>query len=106
MSVLEKAVAHFGDLEVKQIDVPEWETVVYASPFTMAEKKKLLKFAKDDDLEFLVRALILKATDKKGDLLFDLSDKPTLMHKVDPDVITRVVTAFSASPSVEEMEGN
>lgn len=106
MSVLDKAIEHFETFGTKQIEVPEWECVIYSTPFTLAEKKKLLKFAREDDIEFLARALILKALDEKGDLMFDLSDKPTLMHKVDPNVISRVVNEISEAPSVEDQLGN
>jgi len=104
--VLDKAMEHFETFSVKQIEVEEWGVVIYCSPFTLAEKKKLLKFAREDDIEFLVRTLILKALDKNGDALFDLSDKPSLMHKVDPTIVTRIVNEISEAPSVEDQLGN
>tara|TARA_R110002126_G_scaffold25490_1_gene87079 strand:- start:8026 stop:8346 length:321 start_codon:yes stop_codon:yes gene_type:complete len=106
MSILDKAISHFEAKGIRQIEVEEWGIVIHCSPFTMNEKRKLLRVAKDDDLEFLVRALIMKAKDKAGDALFDLADKVSLMNKVDPDVITRIVTEITASSSVEEMEVN
>ena len=106
MSILDKATAHFDGMGIRQIEISEWDTVIHCSPFTMNEKRKLLKVAKNDDLEFLVRALIMKAKDAQGNSVFDLSDKVTLMNNVDPDVITRVVTEITASASVEEMGGN
>lgn len=106
MSILDKAKAHFDKLETRTIEVREWDTVVYATPFTMGEKKSLWKFAKDDDFEFMVRTLILKALDKDGNKMFDISNKVELMNKVSPDVITRVVSEISISQSVEDMEGN
>jgi hypothetical protein len=106
MSVLDKAVEHFETFGVRQIEVEEWDTTIYCTPFTLAEKKKLLKFAREDDIEFLARTLMLKALDKNGEALFDLSDKPKLMHKVDPTIITRIVNEISNAPSVEEQLGN
>jgi len=106
MGVLDNATAHFEAMGIRQIEVSEWDTVIHCSPFTMNEKRKLLKVAKNDDLEFLVRALIMKAKDAQGDPMFDLSDKVALMNGVDPDVITRVVTEITTSHSVEDMEGN
>jgi len=50
--------------------------------------------------------LILKALDKDGKKLFDISNKVELMNNVSPDVITRVVREISVSPTVEDMEGN
>ena len=84
MSVLDNAKSHFESLETKAIEVEEWSTVIYATPFTMGEKKKLWKHAKEDDIEFTVRTLILKALNKDGSKMFSIEDKITLMNHVDP----------------------
>ena len=106
MGVLDNAKAHFDKLETKVIEVEEWDTVIYATPFTMGEKKKLWKHAKEDDIEFMVRTLLLKALDKDGEKMFDLSDKITLMNHVDPNVIVRVVGDISVADTIGEMSGN
>ncbi|MBT4080292.1 MAG: hypothetical protein HOE82_06735 [Gammaproteobacteria bacterium] len=106
MGVLDNAVAHFDSLEIREIEVPEWETTIYASPFTLAEKKKLLRSAKDDDIEFLARTLMLKAKDEQGNAIFKEADKFTLMQKVDSTVVARVVSEISIAPSVEDQLGN
>ena len=106
MSVLDNAKAHFDKLETKVIEVEEWDTVIYATPFTMGEKKKLWKHAKEDDIEFMVRTLLLKALNKDGEKMFDLSDKITLMNHVDPNVIVRIVGEISVADTVDDMTGN
>tara|TARA_R110000824_G_scaffold66023_4_gene171616 strand:+ start:2299 stop:2619 length:321 start_codon:yes stop_codon:yes gene_type:complete len=106
VSVLDNAKAHFDKLETKVIEVEEWDTVIYATPFTMGEKKKLWKHAKEDDIEFMVRTLLLKALNKDGEKMFDLSDKITLMNHVDPNVIVRIVGDISVADTIEEMSGN
>ena len=106
MSVLDNAKAHFDKLETKVIEVEEWDMVIYATPFTMGEKKKLWKHAKEDDIEFMVRTLLLKALNKDGEKMFDLSDKITLMNHVDPNVIVRVVGDISVADTIDEMSGN
>lgn len=112
MNILDRAKAHFDKQEIKRIEVPEWgdedgnPAVITAEPFTLADRKSLAKFAGDDDMEFLVRLVIMKALDENGKKLFDLSDKPTLMNKVDPTVILRIANLISATPSVEEMAKN
>jgi hypothetical protein len=106
MGILDNAKAHFDKLETRSIEVPEWDAVIYSTPFTMGQKKSLWKFAKDDDFEFMVRTLILKALDKEGNKMFDISNKVELMNSVSPDVITRVVGEISVSQTVEEQEGN
>jgi hypothetical protein len=106
MGILDNAKSHFDKLETKAIEVPEWDSIIYATPFTMGEKKTLWKFAKDDDFEFMVRTLILKALDKDGNKLFDISNKVDLMNNASPDVITRIVGEISISQTIEDMEGN
>jgi hypothetical protein len=112
MSVLERAKAHFDQQEIIEIEIPEWEdeqgnpTVIYSKPFTLGDRKKLYKFAKEDDMEFLVRLVIMKALDQAGSPVFDIGDKITLMNSVDPKIITRIANAMTSSKSVEEFEGN
>ena len=112
MSILDRAKAHFESQDVKRIEVPEWPdesgnpTVLYSEPFTLSDRKALAKFAKDDDMEFIVRLVIMKALTEDGEKVFDLSDKPVLMNKVDPVVITRLANQIAATPSIEEMSGN
>ena len=112
MSILERAKAHFDKQEVVEISVPEWEdesgnpTILYSKPFTLAERKTLYKFSKDDDLEFLVRLVIMKALDADGNRVFDISQKLEMMNRVDPNVITRIANMMTAAPSVGDIEGN
>lgn len=112
MNVLERAKAHFDAQGVTRIEVPEWPdekgnpTVMYSQPFTLADRKKLIKFAQEDDLEFIVRLVIMKCETQDGEKAFDLSDKPVLMNKVDPNIIARIASTITAAPSVEDQLGN
>jgi hypothetical protein len=112
VKILDRATAHFEKQEIKRIEVPEWgddngnPAIIMCEPFTLADRKALLKYAQDDDMEFLVRLVIMKALDDVGNKIFDLSDKPTLMNKVDPSVILRLANEISATPTVEDMSGN
>jgi hypothetical protein len=112
MSILDRAKAHFETQEVKRIEVPEWgdesgnPAIIMSEPFTLADRKSLIKFAQDDDMEFLVRLIIMKALDESGNKIFDLSDKPTLMNKVDPNVLLKIANQITEVPSIEEMKGN
>lgn len=106
-SIMTKAVAHFDKIGIKEIIVPEWDnTIIYAKPFTMAEKKSVWAFVKGDDLEFMVRVFILKALDKDGEPLFDLGDRQVLLNKVDSVVIMRIANQLIESKSVETQEEN
>ena len=106
MGILDNAKSHFDKIETKAIEVPEWDFIVYSTPFTMGEKKILWQFAKGDDFEFMVRTLIMKALDKDGNKLFDISNKVELMNNVAPDVITRIVGEISIVQTVDEMVKN
>lgn len=112
MSILDRAKSHFEEKGVKRIEVPEWKdengnpTILLSEPFTLEDQRKLHKFAQDDTIEFLARLVIMKALNEDGSKAFDLSDKPTLMNKVDPLIIRRIADEISASPSVEDMSGN
>jgi len=112
MSILDRAKAHFDLQGVTRIEVPEWPdengkpTVMYSQPFTLADRKKLTKFAQEDDLEFIVRLVIMKCESEDGEKAFDLSDKPVLMNKVDPNIVARIASQITFSPSVEDQSGN
>jgi hypothetical protein len=112
MSILDRVVKHFDSKATVRIEVPEWAdekgnpTVLFSEPFTLAERQKLSKMAHEDDLEFIVRLIIMKCKRENGDQAFDLSDKPTLMHKADPEVVSRISSQIVSTKSVEDMTGN
>ncbi|MGC0371838.1 MAG: hypothetical protein DGJ47_000539 [Rickettsiaceae bacterium] len=94
-SVMQRVKSHFDSKEMKIIEVPEWgddnqPLYIYASPLTLAQKNRLYKMAKDDDLGLMVETLIMKAKDESGNNLFNRADKPDLMRSCDPDVLIRV----------------
>lgn len=105
-TVLIQAIAHFDHLGTKEIKVPEWKTTIYATPLTLGEKSSLLKFADGDDADFMVRMLILKAKDKDGNSMFDLSEKPTLLTHVVPAILERVVGEIVDTKTVAEAVKN
>ena len=80
----------FNSLDIKKIDVPEWDLVIYAKPLNLFETKKLMKFANDDSIEMLAYVVMLKSLDEKGEPLFTLEDKKALLNDVDKDVLARV----------------
>jgi len=108
ISILEHAEEQFSSIKRKQIDIPEWNTTIYAKPLTLAEKRKLYRNlgAKSEDVSsMMVEALIMKAEDKDGKKLFTPDDRDRLMNKVDPDVVSAVATEilyFKDAYSVEK----
>lgn len=112
MSILERAKAHFESKGLICIEVPEWPdekgnpTIMHSEPMTLADQKLIKKFAADDEYEFIVRLVIMKCEDRDGKKVFDLSEKPELMHKVDPVIISRIAAQIAETVSVEEQTGN
>ena len=63
--ILESAREHFNKKDIKRIEIPEWETkdgkpfVIYAKPLTLAEKRRLTRDTKPDDVTLFANVLIL-----------------------------------------------
>ena len=107
-SILQHAEEQFSSIKRKTIEVPEWDTTIYAKPLTLAEKRKLYRNlgAKSEDISsMMVDALIMKAEDKDGKKVFTPDDRDRLMNKVDPDVVSAIATEilyFKVAFSVEK----
>lgn len=111
MSIIDRAKSHFEGLGIQSIEVPEWKddegkpTVIYWNPITLSEKNKLLKKSDTlNDVSLLADVLIMKALDKDGNKVFTLEDKLILMHKTDPDVLTKIATLMVQAPTPEELK--
>ena len=100
--ILEKAKEHFKEIDRKIIDVPEWGITVYAKPLTLADKRRLTRNTKPEDVTLFADVLILKAEDKEGKKLYSLESKHTLMHEVDPEVVARVAQDILSVIPVED----
>lgn len=109
MKAIENAVKHFAEQDVKVIEVPEWgdeenPLKIYSKPLTLAETSKLYKMSKEDDLTMMAYVLIYKALDENGDKLFDLSDKNSLLNKVDREVLVNVAQQIMGQEPIEEVK--
>lgn len=112
MKAIDRAKAHFENLDIKKINVPEWgdddgnPLVIYTKPLTLQETSKLYRMAKEDDMAMLAYVLIYKALDENGDKIFDLGDKNTLLNKVDRNVLIRVSNEIMAEQPEEVVKKN
>ena len=109
MNVIDRVKAQFEALGIKKIEVAEWgeegkPLIIYCSPFTLGEKRNLVKGAKNDDLGVLVDAIVLKAKDADGNKIFKLDDKLTLLNSADANVIAKVSTEMLNGVSYEDAE--
>jgi len=111
MKAIENAVKHFAEQDVKVIEVSEWgdednPLKIYSKPLTLAETSKLYKMSKEDDLTMMAYVLIYKALDENGDKLFDLSDKNSLLNKVDREVLVNIAQQIMGQEPIEEVKKN
>ena len=111
MSAIDNAKKHFAEQDVKVIEVPEWgdednPLKIYSKPLTLAETSKLYKMSKEDDLTMMAYVLIYKALDENGDKLFDLSDKNSLLNKVDREVLVNIAQQIMGQEPIEEVKKN
>ncbi len=106
MDAIDLVREHFTALGTRSIRIPEWKLTIYSTPVTLAEKNRLYRKAKDNDMELLVDVLISKATDKDGNKLFNVDHRMTLLHKADSNLIAKAANFIlsEAAPSVEELK--
>lgn len=86
--------------ELLSVEVPEWAEgdaacVIYFTPFSLADLKKIRNKARGSDEEAIVYTVIEKALDANGDRLFTVEDKQKLMNRVSSDVLARLVTEMN-----------
>ena len=104
------ATEHFSSKTSRKIIVKEWADStgkpleIFVSPMTLAEKRRLYKGTKQDDIAVLVDVIIMKARDGEGNRLFSPDDKDTFLFTVDPDVLSRVAEEIMVAPTPDELE--
>lgn len=106
MEAIDLVREHFASLGIKRIEVPEWKLTIHSTPVTLAEKNKLYRKSRENDMELLVDILILKAIDAKGEKMFNVDHRLTLLHKADSNIIARVANAILAedAPKADEIK--
>lgn len=113
--VMDNATKHFRSKisgAMKKITVPEWDCDIwFKEANTLKEEARLIELAQQGKtVEALVEQLIIKARNEDGSKMFNLPDKVTFMHEVDPQVVIRVVadmnSANTEASSVEAAEKN
>jgi hypothetical protein len=106
MDAIDLVRDHFASLGTRKIEVPEWKLTIYATPVTLAEKNRLYRKSKENDMELLADVIVMKAQNEKGEKLFTIEHKPTLLNKADSNIVARVANAILAadSPDVAELK--
>ena len=105
--LIDTAVSHFNNKEIRSLKVPEWETTIYCKNLSLKDKADWYNRADGDNTDYLGYALIFGCTDEKGKHLFDVGDKHSLKNKVDPEVLSKVANfVLSVTTDEEEREKN
>ena len=106
MDAIDLVREHFASLGTKRIEVPEWKLTIFSTPVTLAEKNKLYRKSRENDMELLVDVLIAKATNEKGGKLFDVDHRLTLLNKADSNIIARVANAILSdeAPKADDLK--
>jgi hypothetical protein len=105
--LIDKAVAHFSSKAIRELDVPEWGSKLFAKNMSLDDKAKWYARADGDASDYLLYAIIFGVTDEKGDPIFNIGDKHKLRNKVDPEIISRIANWVVAhDDDSEEIRGN
>lgn len=106
MDAIDLVRDHFTSLGTKRIEVPEWKLTIYSAPVTLAEKNRLYRKSRENDMELLVDILIMKAQDENGKRLFEAEHRLTLLNKADSNVVARVANAIlnDDAPKADELK--
>jgi hypothetical protein len=90
MSLIDKAVSHFGKGARREIEVPEWEVTLYAKNLSLEDRSSLLSRSGDDNMLYLAYSCIFGLVDENDTPVFTIGDKPKLLKSVDPEIIIRL----------------
>lgn len=102
--LIDVAVSHFSNKEIRELYVPEWGVTLYSKNLSLDDKARWMKRSDEDTTNYLVYAVIFGITNEKGDAVFDVGDKVKLRNHVDPDVLSRVANFVLESSAVDEEE--
>lgn len=107
MALIDKVTAHYKEISgvMREVEVPEWDVVIYSKPLTLFEIKQI--DAAPSDYERVVDLLILKALDANGENVFGKEHKQQLLRSSDSKVLSRVAEQIADGMARQvDMEGN
>lgn len=101
-AILERAKAHYQSIPRGRIEIPEWgeagkPAVITWSKLTVSEQDQIyahINGTSPGGGMVRLRAVMLKAADEDGTLLFDGMAEHALRYHVDGDVIGRIANAI------------
>lgn len=108
MGIIDSAVSHFSNKEIRSIEIPEWGVKLFTKNLTLDDKSRMLSRANGNSTDYMIYAVIFGTTDADGNQAFTLEDKVSLRTKVDPEIVSRIANFVleSGTKSEEEREKN
>lgn len=104
--LIDSAVSHFSNKEIRTLRVEEWDTTLYSKNLSLDDKAKWFNRSEGNNSDYLVYALIYGVTDENGESVFDIGDKVKLKKHVDPEVLSRVANFVLDTLDAEDAEKN
>ena len=102
--LIDLAVSDFSNREVRTLEMPEWETTLYAKNLTLNDKAKWLSRADNDTTDYLCYSVIFGVMDSEGEAVFDIADKTRLRNNVDPELVSRMANFVLSVPDRAEAD--
>ena len=102
--LIDLAVSDFSNREIRTLEMPEWETTLYAKNLTLNDKAKWLNRADNDTTDYLCYSVIFGVTDEAGESVFDIADKTRLRNNVDPELVSRMANFVLSVPDRAEAD--
>ncbi|PCJ17485.1 MAG: hypothetical protein COB02_13780 [Candidatus Cloacimonadota bacterium] len=102
MSALNSIIKHYESIPRKKIHVKEWKFDIFFTKLTLKERELIYK----DDENTMANALIYKAQNEDGTLMFNRADRCDLTTKADSKVIAKVALEILEIDSEEEAKND
>ncbi len=94
MSVIDQVVERYNTIGRFPVAVPEWNTTLYFHVIPSGAIDKAMRGLKPtDEFEININVLIASAETESGEKAFTIADKPKLLRKAEPKVVSRIVEA-------------
>lgn len=108
MKSIDKVIAHFQSIQLRELVVPEWDMTIYCRPCTLEQKEVWFAKANNNTYQTMLYAIVYGALDEHGETRFTLSDKAKLNVSAAASVVERVALFIldTAGDSNEEREKN
>lgn len=105
-ALVQRISAHFRNLAVRQIEVPEWgespdqPLIVYAKPMNVMAAEQIFKAGQ---YGMFIEAMIQLACDESGKPLWTIADKPQLRRAAPREIVERLGLELIRARDADEL---